>query len=535
MKRSILLILSLTLFVHLSVGQKKSEKVDILWGPEQKEARNSTLSDIVGFDDSGIYAYKVRRKGLNGRKQSVKLEHYNNGMLQTKSVLLNLKDKKRERDFEFIIHLNDKLYLFSSYVDNRQKKNSLYVQSIDKSTLRGANDIRTVAEIDFAGNGKFNSGSFDFELSRDSSKLLVYYSLPYERGENEKVGIHVLDQDLNQLWEKEITLPYTSELFDVEDYEVDNDGNLHLLGIVFNKRRIEKRRGAPNYKYQILSYYENGRTLTEYPVEIKGKFITDMQIAINQDQDIICGGFYSAEGTFSILGSYFLRIDARTKEVKSQSFKDFGIDFITQNMTEKRERKTRRKANKGKDVELYEYDLDGIILREDGGAVLIGEQYYIRVSTSTSVDANGNTHTTTTYNYIYNDIIVINVSPDGTIEWNSKIAKRQTSSNDGGFYSSYALSVVGDKLYFIFNDNPKNLFYKGEGKIYPFIRSKKESVVVLITLESNGIQTREALFSSGEADIITRPKVCEQISDNEMVLFGQRKKTQRFAKITFKE
>ena len=126
------------------------------------------------------------------------------------------------------------------------------------------------------------------------------------------------------------------------------------------------------------------------------------------------------------------------------------------------------------------------------------------------------------------------MSPDGKIEWSKKIAKKQVTRNDGGFFSSYALSIVKDKLYFVFNDNPKNLFYKGEGKLYNFNKSK-ESLVVLVTLDNEGNQTREALFSAKEADILTRPIVCEQISKNEMILFGQRKKTHRFARILFKK
>ena len=48
-----------------------------------------------------------------------------------------------------------------------------------------------------------------------------------------------------------------------------------------------------------------------------------------------------------------------------------------------------------------------------------------------------------------------------------------------------------------------------------------------------GRQTREALFSMREADVIIRPKVCEQTTKNELILFGQKKKKQRFAKVSF--
>ena len=63
--------------------------------------------------------------------------------------------------------------------------------------------------------------------------------------------------------------------------------------------------------------------------------------------------------------------------------------------------------------------------------------------------------------------------------------------------------------------------------------TSKESVVVVVELNSDGKQSREALFSIREANVIIRPKVCEQINSNEIILFGQKKKKQRFAKVSF--
>ncbi len=534
MKKTIIILGLLTFSILISFGQSKSKKVDILWGLEQKKSKRSTLSDIVGYDKTGIYAIKTQNTGLIGYNTKITLEHYNNKMNQTKSVEINLEEQNKKTYFEFIIQLNNELYLFSSFKNQKLKRNFLFVQSINKKTLQFNKDLKKIAEINYSGKSKFNAGNFDFVLSRDSSKVLIYYNLPYDKYGSEKFGFNVFDNNLNELWEKKITLPYKEELFDVEDYLIDNNGNVHLLGMIFKDKRKDKRRGEPNYKYQILSYLNDGESIKEYPIKIEGKFLTDMQIAVNDEQDMICGGFYSNVGTFSIIGSYFIKVDGKTKEITAKSFKEFGIDFITQNMSQRKENKAKAKAAKGKNVELYEYDLDNIILKNNGGAMLVGEQYYVRVITNTYRSSSGVMSTSTTYYYYFNDIIVINMSPDGNIEWAEKIAKRQLTTNDRGFYSSYTLSVVGDKMYFVFNDNPKNLFYKGEGKLYNFNKGK-ESLTVLVELDSDGKQTREALFSSGEADILTRPKVCEQISENEMILFGQRRKTHRFAKITFKE
>ncbi len=524
--------LSLIFFILTFSSQVKSNKVNIKWGPELKESKRSTLSDLVGYDNSGIYALKFTRRGLARFEYS--LEYFDQNLNKTKSLQLELKYKKKDRYYEGIVQLNNELYLFSSYKDQKIKKNNLFVQKVIKNTLQLDLDLKTISIIDYSGERKRNAGNFNYQISRDSSKLLIYYNLPYHKGENERFGFHVFDNNMNLLWEKEVILPHKEELFGIEDYIIDNNGNLHLLGIIYKEKRKSKRIGAPNYTYQILSYINKGKGFKEYPVKIENNFITDMRIAVNKDQDIICAGFYSDLGSFSIKGSYFLKINTKTNRIGTKTFKEFGIDFITQNMTERQEKKTKKKASKGKSTELYEYDLRQIILKDDGGAILIGEQFYIRVVTTTSTDANGNTSTTTTYYYYYNDIIAINMSPKGEIVWAEKIPKRQVTTNDGGFFSSYLLSVYKDNLYFIFNDNPKNLFYKEGDKISYFKKKSKESLAVMVELNSEGKQTREALFSVNDAEVLIRPMVCEQISKKELILFGQKKKKQRFAKVIFK-
>jgi hypothetical protein len=247
-----------------------------------------------------------------------------------------------------------------------------------------------------------------------------------------------------------------------------------------------------------------------------------MQMAIRPNGDIGCGGFYSERGNFSIKGTFFLTLDAGSKRKKKENLKEFTVDFLSEFMSEK-------KAEKG--TELYEYDLDRLILREDGGAILVAEQYFVNVVTTYMGGANGMRTPNTTYYYNYNHLVVININPDGSIQWANKIPKRQITSNDGGFYSSYTFSNVRDKMYFIFNDHPKNLDNTASDKLYNF--SLKGGVVVLVEMDSKGNMKKQALFNAREAEVITRPKVCEQVSQNEVVIFGQKKKTHKFARLTF--
>ncbi len=519
-------LLSTSLFAQINNNPYATIKM----GKEYSISRGGEIGSIVGYDETGFYLLKYERKGFF-RVENY-LEHYDNNLNQLKSEKLELED---DYSLVRISQFDGKLYLFSELLDKKSKEKTLFVQQVDNQSLKYKGAKKQLAQISFEGKSRFNSGSFGFSVARDTSKILIYYQLPYEKKENERFGFHVFDNNMNLLWTKEVTLPYEDKLFGVTDYKIDKQGNVHLLSILYKEKARTKRAGKPNYSYKILSYLEEGKTVKEYNVQVKDKFFTDMQLAIADNYDLICAGFYSDVGTFSIKGSYFLTIDNESKQIKTKSFKEFGLDFITQDMTERKQKKTKKRAAKGKDVELYEYDLHDIIIKDNGGAVLVGEQFYIRESTIRTTGANGQVSTRTNYYYNYHDIIAISISPAGEIEWAHKIPKRQTTTNDGGYYSSYALAVVGDKLQFVFNDNARNIYDKTikEGKVYSF--SYKNLAVALNTVDANGKQDRTSLLNTPKKDEIVRPKVSLQVSKNEMILFAKRKKKYQFIKITFKD
>lgn len=504
------------------MAQPRTGNTDIIWGETHKESRRSRMLDIVGHDESGFYALKYK-------SGDYWLEHHDNSLKRTRTTPLPLHYGDKKRRMEQVSHYNNRLFLFSSLTDQSTKQKKLYVQPINKANLLPVGAPRQLASIDYSGHSKGNSGSYGFSVSRDSTKFLVFYNLPYHSGKKERFGFHVLDWEMNQVWEKQIELPYEEELFEVERYKVDNAGNIHLLGRLFNEKRRLKRKGEPNYKYQVLSYRKNGSSFTEYVVDIPGKFLNDMQIAVLANQDIVCAGFFSPGRTTSIKGSYFLTIDGKTGQVKRQSFKEFSADFLTEGLRENRAAAVKEKIEKGKNVELHQFDLNDLVLRSDGGAMLVGEQYYIVHSTNFNPNGRG-TVSKTTYNY--NNIIVVNINPQGEVEWAHQIPKRQRTQNDGGYFSSYTMAVVEeeDKIYFIFNDHPKNLIAK-QGQVYNMRLAGRDAIVVMVEMDSQGHQTRKPLFKSDDARVIIRPKVSEQVGPQEVVLFGQRRKKQRFSKI----
>lgn len=521
-------VLLFLLAIHVLSLQAQPLNFSVQWGQEFEASRRSTLSDIIGYDATGIYTIQAR---IGFSKSDFTLEHYDKSFKPTHSFELEIKSGRDRATVNNIFFLKGKLYMFYSFADRSVKKNVLSLQEIDKKTLTPTGDIKKIGEIDYAGKRQRNSGQFLYKLSRDSSKMLIVYALPYNEDAPQKFGFHVLNSQLNTLWQKDIELPYADELFDISSFRVDNDGNAYMLGKVYNEKRKEKRRGLPNYRYEVIACRDGGANLQQYPVSVEDRFLTDMQIEIQDAQTIVCAGFYSEKGTISIRGTYFLKVDAASKQISAKNFKDFEIGFITQNMKRREAKRAARQEKRGDDAELFEYDLDKLLIGKDGSAVLIAEQYFVR-SVTQYQSINGRQTTNTVTYYYYNDIIAVKMDPSGEIVWSRKIPKTQMTREDGGYYSSYALAIVKGNLCFIYNDNPDNLTLEDDEKADNYNPSK--SVVVVSSIDPKGNVTKKPILTSKDVEVITVPKVCEQISNTEVVLFGKRKKTQQFGLLKFK-
>jgi hypothetical protein len=512
-----------------SQGQFKSEYKNITWGEEIRASRRTTLDDLVGYDQDNLYAVQREFKYLG--PSDVLLESYDSDLNQLKSIEWA---RTKDQVLEHMQLSGGKLWMFSSKDDGSASK-GLYLNEVDRKTMIPSRKIQKIASAKGSNSFTLKRVEFIFRQSRNEEFLGIasISNFGRQKEEEQKITLTVLDKDMQIVWENDVVFPWRDYLFDVEKLRVDQEGNAYLLGLLYQgDKRKEKRKGEPNYEYHVVKFKKDKSEPEDYLIKLEKEFITDMTIDVLDNQDIVAAGFYSSKGTFSIDGTYFATVDATSKQIKRKAQKEFDLDFITQAMTERQAEKAEKKEAKGKEVELFEYDLDDIVLREDGGAVLVGEQYYMFTTVTTTTTAGGGTSTRTTDHYIYNDIFVVNLSPEGIIEWALKIPKRQHTTNDGGYYSSYTLSVTDDKMLFLFNDNPKNLIERDEGK-YKNFAPGRESMVMLAEVTTNGTVEKKSLFSSNEAEVIIVPKVSEQVDDNTLVIFGKKGKAQRFMKLEF--
>lgn len=527
MKIVLPITLGLCLGVSPVMSQSKTDRASVTWGVEMNDSKDGAFDEVVGYTDDHVYMTVFVKKEIFLRKMD-------NKHRTVYQKLIPLTIDKNDHVLKEVVVFGEKILVFTTFLDKKDKSVSLYMRAFNEVDMKPQGRMQKLASMDV--EKRRNTGASSVRVSPNKQAVLISQVLPYEKEARERFNLKVYDNDMTLLWDRNVELPYLDSEFSVESFRVTDDGTAIMIGNKYAEKREAKelrKDGKATYEYHMLVFHSDESAPEDHAIVVPGKFLQDLSLNIGKEGDILCGGFYGNKGSFAVSGTFFLRLDRTTKRVIHSSFKEFDRDFITAYMTEKEEARATKKADKkGEELELYNYELREIIRRDDGGAVMVGEQYRFFVTTTCTTNANGGQTCRTNFHYVYNDIIVVNVDPNGDIAWAAKVPKRQHSVNDGGRYSSYALVVKDDHIYVMFNDSGKNLMLLPGDKVEPF-KYGKDMLITLATINADGKVFREALLPQDKRDAITRPKAGVQTGDGRLFIYANWKKTHRFGTVTF--
>ena len=172
-----------------------------------------------------------------------------------------------------------------------------------------------------------------------------------------------------------------------------------------------------------------------------------------------------------------------------------------------------RKANmtttiKSKDY-IYNLKMREVILRQDGGALFVGETYYTSSKTVPRSSFDTFNVRQAGLNYHYNDLVVLSINPDGSLLWDEVLKKRQYSEEDKGYYSSFGMVNSGNALNFIFNEEISN-----------------NTNVNNYKMDSTGEHTIESMMNVYDYNVMIAPRYYKQTSPTEIVMPAFNKKNE---------
>ena len=416
-----------------------------------------------------------------------------------------------------IILSQERLFLLSIHDDLANRQLRINQRELDTETfdfLQAAGT--TLFSVDYKGHPEVQRKlELNLSVSRDSSKILISYPYPTARQAEQVYGAALLDSDMNSLWHHYFTLPYQSRELATEAFRVNNEGKAFLLAKYTPKGANRPNNpNAADFTFKIFALMPGADKPDEHDVIYGEWYLESVNLEINRQGNLICTGSY-ADRYRNPKGIFFLTLDQQTMTVLTESQLKLepeilkGSSINISNLLDNPE-----KAFRG-------FVFDEVVLRTDGGAIIIGE--YERPST------------TTTY---ANDVLIINVNPDGQIANTHHIRKVQYDGNPDRIIS-YVLAVSETHLHLIYHDLARNVELPPNrlpGTFVPVSFTQETpatQVLLAYTLESGVFPRRTVLSSLDKIGKYAGLNTAAQIGTHEIVMIFTQGRQNAMGRIRF--
>lgn len=379
-------------------------------------------------------------------------------------------------NFEDIVVLNDRIYVFYSIWDKKSKIEQLYAQEINPASCSFRGDEKLIFTIqgsvtatpiiDALSYAYQRYSKYEFQTSYDKSKVLIQYRKePIKKNEavnKDVIGLHVFDESLSLIWGKEVTMPYTEKIMDNLDYVLDSKGNVILAALIYRDNTTRKLINKQiNYDIEIITVQGKSDEIIQNKINIDNdKHIVSLNLFEVVNNKVICTGYYAMgknanEVKKFVDGAFKFNIN-HTGKNSEINYYDIPLDIINQNIKQKQvDKNNEKELDKNREVGLAYLVPKNIVTSTDSSdesMFIIGEvQYSI---TYVTTDSKG--RSSTSYSFYNNDILVTKINADNSLAWMKKLPKAQRGGALNG-NKSFKFIEGKNAMYLVFVDRIENL------------------------------------------------------------------------------
>jgi hypothetical protein len=526
---------ALAAFMVFGALTTQAQEVSIINGPQfSMNNRKEEFVNILNMDRNNFSF--LTKKGL----KTYRVMTLNQKLSVSKSTELDIPEiKGKELKFVSASQIGEKTYFFSQNFDKKKQVMSLYASDLDVKKGKFNQHVEAMTIKD----DKYNIFTRPFQIikSIDSSKIMMVATYPTRNKDKARIAVLVTDNNLNEIWKKDIVFDQLDKNFTVLNYLVDKDGNVHITASIRMDNDEKRAKGAKGrYYVAIYSYFHETGELKNYEIGFTNEIILSANIELNHNNELIGTGFYGDKKVFDagMKGFFYFRIDTKTKEVVARNLSPFDKKFLGELMSKNR-------AEKGKGI--YNYLVRKTYARPDGGMTVVAEYYFY----DEMYDQNGNLVAIT---WIYGNVLVYNIDKDGKMIAVSILKKNQMAQwrnsainqlmglagisiypggNEVPYYGIGSMMKDG-MLYLIYNENPKNAERLKAGKKPRSVR-QRSSETMLVTVDAEGGMKSNTLFKSRDKkagySMPLMPRYHFNYSADGMIIIGRKGKNARVCEL----
>ncbi|MEZ5048500.1 MAG: hypothetical protein R2766_02490 [Saprospiraceae bacterium] len=297
-------------------------------------------------------------------------------------------------------------------------------------------------------------------VSEDHSKLVIY------RYFDKNLHVFIIDNRNKEVLQYSLLDKNNYELKDgIKDVAISNDG------IVWLRMNSEFDSGHENNQ---LVFYNIplGAEPNLIKIDFKDYFSPRMILKFdNHNKNIALAGLLELDENES--DAYFV---FRGPQIMSST----NLEIIPIPISDQMLYLANGKPDKPEEV-IKDYYIKDFFFREDGGVLLIFEYekvVYRRANYAGTRFYGDNLlgYSNMTDHY-HENLILINLNPDLTQNWEKLLFKKQYSQDDDGYFSSICTFITPSRLRFLYNDEIKNFSTVSEYVLDPFGNVERNSVL----------------------------------------------------------
>lgn len=361
---------------------------------------------------------------------------------------------------EEFLQSGSRIFQFYNVWDKPNKTEQIFYKELG---FDGANKTAE-GKLLFKYNGYLKSrmgqNKIDLYQSFDKTKTLMVYEHKKTETKDklnfQTFGMLAFDQDMNELWRKEIKMPYSEAEMVNMGYTLDNKGNAYLL--------IRKKKEDEKTPLELMKI-NGGDVVKKIDLSAGGKFFPrGVKLQEGKDNKIFCAGYYG--GSVASQGIYVSVLN-ENGDVENEKFHEIPLEIINQNKSDKAQEKAEKREEEGVDVGVDHLSLDAIAVNPDGSLILIGEVFWVMTIPGLNSATN---------HFNYKEMMIVKTDSNGDLVWMKKMVKNQKRRVE--YNGSYGMGTVAARLaanketnldlsysyfksktdhYFLYIDNLKNL------------------------------------------------------------------------------
>jgi len=421
-------------------------------------------------------------------------------------------------------YINKKLILLTYSIDETTKEKKLFIQYLkEDGSLK--NRPLLVATLP---TGNFPEDDFRVSLT-PQKEILIFYQKSFKEYNQEPFTFIKYNSNLQKTFSEEIHLPqkFNKRKFIVKQVAIANNGKtkdriIMLLNAEAVNKRRSRRAKAPKHDILIVTYYPKKKEFYSAKVSLLKYIPTDAIFTLKKDGNMLIAGFFEPK-TNKIPGSFmgvFYKIynPYSYKFIPSGGQKGyfyvFPKDFFA---------KLQTKRNGENSKLQFAYKLKNIEILDNGSFIMLAENQYQKEKSIR--DPKTKQETVIKY-YYYNDILAAGANEKGILKWAKILPKNQYSLNDEGYYSSYKVLKIRNKIELIYNDHPANLKAKSPNKIKVLknnINLPPRGIAVIASIFYDGSIVTDHMYPQKDQANATVPSLVTPMDDNYFTIAIKKK------------